>query len=335
MAVFKIFPTKDNFISSYYPNKNYGRDEILELSSGDNISRILIMFPQNEINSILDNITGSFNSNLKLYYSNAENILEDYIINITPLSQSWIMGTGRSGDEPNPQNGSCWNYPDINNTNITWSITEPDNIYKYTQSFSYQDYKDIDCDITNIIEGWYSSSIDNNGLLIKFPQNIESSSFNSKIKYFSIDTHTIYPPHIEIYWNDISYSSSLSLISSSFITNITNLNKEYSEGENYTFRIKSRDMYPARIFQTSSLYLNTKILPEESYWCLKDIKTEEIVINYHNIGTKIGADNNGNYFNINFNGLQPERYYQIIIKTILNNNTIIIDEKSNYFKLIR
>lgn len=81
--------------------------------------------------------------------------------------------------------------------------------------------------------------------------------------------------------------------------------------------------------------MNNKILPEESWWCLKDVKTEEIVINYHDIGTKIGADNNGNYFYLDFNGLQPERYYQILIKTIINDETIIIDNKSNYFKLIR
>jgi hypothetical protein len=333
MAVFKIFPIKDNFISSLYPNKNYGRDEVLEISTGNNISRILMLFSNTEINNIIDNISGSFNSNLKLYYSNAVNIPENYIINISPISQSWVMGTGRSGDEPNPQNGSCWDYSDINN-NVIWNGFEYDSIFQSTQSFSYQDSKDINCDITNIVEDWYSSSVINNGLLVKFPQNLESSS-NSTIKYFSIDTHTIYPPHIEIYWSDVLYSSSLSIVNNNFKSVITNLKKEYSEHENFTFRIKNRDEYPIRNFQTSSLYLNSKILPEESYWCLKDVKTKEIIIDYHNIGTKIGADNNGNYFNINFNGLQPERYYQIVIKTIINNNIIIIDDNSNYFKLIR
>jgi hypothetical protein len=36
------------------------------------------------------------------------------------------------------------------------------------------------------------------------------------------------------------------------------------------------------------------------------------------------------------NGLEPERYYQIIIKTILSNgDTIIIEDPLNYFKVIR
>lgn len=334
MAVYKIFPEKDNYISSINPKNNYGRDEILELSSGNNISRILMKFPQEELLDIIDKSSGSFQSNLKMYLAGGYYPVE-FDVNITPLSQSWDMGTGRDKDIPNPQNGSCWDQP--LNISSSWDYwdTMP-NIYKISQSFNYNTFKDINKDVTSIVEGWYSGDMNNNGFLIKFPQDLESSSFGYYIQYFSIDTHTIYPPQLEIYWNDVNYSSSLSIINSSnFITKISNLQKEYTEGEKYKFIIKNRDLYPTRNFQTSSLYLNNKILPEESWWCLKDIKTEEIVINYHDIGTKIGADNNGNYFYLDFNGLQPERYYQILIKTIINNETIIIDNKSNYFKLIR
>ena len=49
MAVIKLFPQKDNYITQLNPNNNYGRDEILEISSGDNISRILMKFDSNEI----------------------------------------------------------------------------------------------------------------------------------------------------------------------------------------------------------------------------------------------------------------------------------------------
>ena len=33
MAVYKIFPEKDTFISSYRSTQNFGRDEILEISN--------------------------------------------------------------------------------------------------------------------------------------------------------------------------------------------------------------------------------------------------------------------------------------------------------------
>jgi hypothetical protein len=36
------------------------------------------------------------------------------------------------------------------------------------------------------------------------------------------------------------------------------------------------------------------------------------------------------------NGLEPERYYQILIKTVLSNGeTVVIDDPSNYFKIVR
>lgn len=337
MAVIKIFPEKDTYIDQSHPNDNFGRDEILEIKTGgidDTISRILIKFNSNELNNIINNISSSYESNLKLYIAKLENIIDNYQISIHPLSQSWVMGTGRNMDNPNPRNGACWNYVDINNQLL--GINDYYNQYVTSQSFSYQDNKDINCDVTNIVNEWISGSIINEGFIIKFTNNLETSSLGIINKYFSIDTHTIYPPCLEIYYNDITYNSSLTgLNNNQFITNISNIKKEFKEGSTYKFIIKSRDQYPIRNFQTSSLYLNIKILPQESYWALKDVKTEEIIIDYHNIGTKIGADNKGNYFNLNFNGLQPERYYQILIKTKINDEIIIIDNKNNYFKLIR
>jgi hypothetical protein len=246
------------------------------------------------------------------------------------------MGTGKKRDSPNPQNGSCWSSPNIN-TNITWGEWDLlDDNYKLSQSFSYINSKDIKCDVTDIVNGWYDGSIDNFGFLLKFPQIVENEDISYFAKFFSIDTHTIYPPHIEIYWDDTTFNSSLNVINNSdFVTTITNLQSEFTEGEKYKFRIKNRDKYPVRSFQTSSLYLNNKILPENTLWALKDVKTEEIVIDYNNLGTRVGADNKGNYFNLDLNGLQPERYYQILFKSEIENEIIIIDDKKSYFKLVR
>lgn len=331
MAVYKLFPLKDNFISSIHPTSNYGRDEILEVSS--DISRILIQFDQNEINELINSIGDNFTTNLRLFTAYSSYIPQDYNIEIYPLSQSWIMGTGRQGDLPNPQNGSSWNYSNPIYTSSYWNGGSFITSSMVTQSFNYQTPKDINCDITDIILNWNSGSYENNGLLIKHNDLNESQSI--LLKFFSLDTHTIYPPHLEFKWNDCSYSSSLPLVNDNFKLSLINNKKELQENSVYKFRIKCRDLFPIRNFQTSSLYLNTKILPSGSYWGLKDVKTEEIIIDYDDIGTKIGADDNGNYFNLYCNGLQPERYYQFVFKIKHNNNVIIIDDKDNYFKLIR
>jgi hypothetical protein len=35
------------------------------------------------------------------------------------------------------------------------------------------------------------------------------------------------------------------------------------------------------------------------------------------------------------NGLEPERYYQIMIKTIIGAQTLVFENPGNYFKLVR
>jgi hypothetical protein len=332
MAIYKLFPEKDTFISKTLSTQNFGRDEILEISNeteltslNADVKRSLIQFETSQINNILNNIvSGSYQSSLRLFLAKAT-IPSNHTIYAYPLSQSWNMGLGKSSDNPITTQGVTWNTSPTYNTN-----------YSGSQSFIYTDNKDINLDITSIVEQWQSGSIENNGIILKHSSSIEDSSTPIITRFFSMDTHTIYPPHLEFKWDDSLYSSSLTEITdSSFVSNISNNKSEFEENTIYKFRVKSRDKYPARSFQTSSVYLDTKALPETSYWALKDVKTEEMVIDFDVNYTKISCDNISNYFKVYMNGLEPERYYQILIKTILSDETIIIDDKLNYFKVVR
>ena len=61
MAVYKIFPTKDASIYSYYPTKNAGLDEILDISlyksieDNGEVSRALLAFSNTEVSDLLTN----------------------------------------------------------------------------------------------------------------------------------------------------------------------------------------------------------------------------------------------------------------------------------------
>jgi hypothetical protein len=81
--------------------------------------------------------------------------------------------------------------------------------------------------------------------------------------------------------------------------------------------------------------LNNKVLPTTSYWSIKDLDTEETIIDFDTTYTKISADSQGNYFNVYMNGLQPERYYQLLIKTVLTNKEVLVLSQDYYFKVIR
>ena len=260
------------------------------------------------------------------------------------------MGVGRAANVPSTTNGVSWKYKNtISGSIFTSSVANATNAYNgsnigggswwtgsnliATQSFNYITNKDIELDITNAI----SSSYYQNGFIIKHSSSLEfftSSAF--ELKYFSTDTHTIYPPCLEFRWNDFSYSTgSLTTVQSDNISiSLTNNKGEFQEDSINRFRVNVRDKYPTRTFQTSSLYLNNKLLTTSSYYAVKDIKTEEFVIDFDTTFTKLSADSSGNYFDLHMNGLQPERYYNIIIKSTVSGSTIV-HEDNNYFKVIR
>jgi hypothetical protein len=365
MAVYKIFPEKTATLYSYYPTTNTGLDEIIELSTyytitGTNeVSRGLIKFPTNQINDLITNkVTNKvFDVYLKLYLANASSLPLNYILYCHPISGSWDMGIGKLGNLPITTDGVSWQFRNtISGSN--WFSSFPANttgsyrsgstaggglwytssIYQSTQSFTNITSKDIELKVTNVVNAWYSSSITNEGFIIKHDSSLEFTTASKfETKYFSGNTHTIYPPCLEIRWDDSSYNTgSLSTITSDlFITTLGNNKGEYQQDSVQRFRVNVRDKYPARTFQTSSVYLNNKALPSSSYWSIKDLNTEEIVVDYDTSYTKISCDSNGNYFDVYMNGLEPERYYKILLKTILSNGETIISDNNHYFKVVR
>ena len=353
MAVYKIFPEKDAFILSQYPAQNTGRDEVLEVSNYNGINvlssaqgdlpavtRALIQFKTADINNVVNNIiTGSaFQSKFNLYLASAENAPLDYTLEVYPISGAWDMGTGKVSDVPKTTDGCSWGWRGESGSNA-WTTAGGD---WYTdksgssQTFLYTSDKDISMDVTNMVKLWNSSSIDNHGLILKHSSSIEFSSSFVETNYFSVDTHTIYPPELEFRWDDSSYATPLTAVTSSdFVISFTNVKEEFEDTAIYDFRVKARDTYPARTFQTSSVYLNAKALPTSSYWGLKDIKTNEMVVDFDTSYTKLSADSGSNYFKVYMDGLEPERYYQLMIKTIVGDETLIIENKDNYFKVVR
>ena len=389
MAIYKLFSEQDTFIRSQYPSQNNGRDEVLEISNINGISvlssaqgdlpavnRSLIQFKNASISDIVTNTiaTSSYDVNLRLYLATAGNLPLDYTVEAYPISQSWIMGTGKVDDEPKTDNGCSWTFTGASGSNPwktsgfanyvtasfsgsgtgggTWytgSTGTFDGVLlstKSSQSFDYTSDKDINMPVTDTIRLWLTGSaqnIENNGFILKLDDTIEYGTDYVDVNYFSMDTHTIYPPALEFKWDDssvddyyITGSGTGSIVTSSaFISKFTNLKSTFEDSMVYDFEVKSRDTYPARSFQTSSVYLNTKLLPTSSYWALKDAKTGEMVIDFDTNYTKLSIDSSSNYFRVYMNGLEPERYYQLMVKTVVGSETIVIDNDTDYFKVVR
>jgi len=371
MAVYKIFPTKDATIYSLYPDRNTGLDEIIETSTSivnasalPQTSRFLVQFSSTEINDIITNkISGS---NWKAYFrgflAELEGLNLDTQLEFYPVSGSWGMGTGKYNYSPEVQNGVSWGWRSYYNnnawatsgfsTNVTasYSGTLGGGNWYYsssnssvlpifsTQSFTYTDSGDINTDITNMVKAWYSGSIVNNGFIAKQAvEFIDNESYENKMQFFSRDTHTIYPPQLEFRWRDYIFNTGSSTNTILTTTNATVALDEnpgifYPESIN-KFRVNSRPTYPARSFQTASYFTKNYYLPTSSYYSIKDLGTNEVVIDFDNQYTQLSADEQGSYFTLYMNGLEPERYYKILIKTVINGSTLIFDD-NYYFKII-
>jgi len=367
MAVYKIFASADASLYSSQPARNTGLDEILEVSVKnsnqplnyfvdpvpsepllqDDLRRSLILFSQQDLDKIKTFRTGSWKTNLRLYLANAENLTTSYSLEIREVSDNWTMGTGKLSDNPQTRNGVCW-YSTGSFTTATNNWTNPQyyltpgggswTLNYATQSFGYKDSKDIDVNITNIATSWFLGT-GNYGVIVKHPQSIENNSGSYiGLSFFSVDTHTIYPPTIEMKWDDSSFSTgSLSVINNTnTVVTLANNTNVYKYGtDKFKFRINARDKYPTRVFTTSSLYTTNKALPQTSYWALQDVKTEDMVINFDTSYTKISCDSTSSYFNMYMNGLEPERYYKVLIRTDLADGESWEVDNNLIFKVVR
>jgi len=317
--------------------------------------------------------TGStaISASLRSFIANAEGVVMQSDLYVYPVSGSWNNGSGEFLDNPHTTNGVSWEFRSNSGSNAwttesfaenvtgsyisaspgggTWYTASSDTnlTLEVSQSFNLRTEKDININVTDIVKTWYSSSksiagtytnIENNGFLLKWSDDIEFDSNLStqpNMQFYSVDTNTIYPPQLEIKWRDFVYNTgSLPVINTPdlFVAVDNNQGIFYSESIN-NFRLNVRPEFPVRTFQTASLYTTNHALPTSSYYAIKDLDTNEFIIDFDTEFTQISCDESGSYFTIYMNGLEPERYYEILIQTTINGNTIVKDDQY-YFKVV-
>ena len=333
-------------------------------------SRILIKFKDDDIKDTISDVVGhtKFNDEtssltLKLYSTEHKNLSTPLTLETFAISQSWDEGTGRFSNIPISSNGSSWIHRDNSTTKTKWttssftagtsgSINAPGIIegggtwYTGTafgsQSFSKNQTLNTDIDVTNIVTFFSASlfaggTIENQGFIVKQVDSVETNTSNSfgELKYFSSDTHTIYPPKLCFKWDDSTHTYQSSAKQSGDLSVSLYRNRgEYNQNDVAKFRVHVRDKYPTRQFTSTSNYLNTGYFTTSSYYSIRDAHTEEEVIPFDDTFTKMSSDAEGMYFNIYMKSLQPERYYRLLFKHTNHDGTSIYDEK-HHFKVIR
>jgi len=360
MAIIRIYPDRDTFISTELPTANSGKDEILEIGGYPDISeqgqtlRTLISFPTQEIVDTVENTTGEWKASLGMYLATAYELPTNYTVKVSPLSRTWDVGIGKYGDSPVNISGTSWTYRKAGGSNLWVSgsfITNETASYKvgqegggtwfdnYTvsQSRGITDNHDLNIDVTNSIKAFISGTIENNGFIIKLDDSLESQTTSSiLLKYYGGDSNTIFPPFLQIGWDDSTFStgSLTELTGSQYLVEVINNRGKYKDEGKVRFRLSCRPKYLQRTFTTTSPYLQNWYLPEGSTWGIKDENSEERVIDFDTQHTRISCDSEGNFFDLHLGGLQPERYYRVLIKTGINGDTTLLETKAT-FKVTR
>ena len=381
MAVYKLFPIKDASIYSFYPFMNSGIDAVNQISNlnisvdtSPQVARIITEFSQEEIEDTINNkISGSqWTANFRQFIATAQGIVESMFVEVYPAGSYWWNGSGMYLDVPMTTDGCSWSSPAFEGSNLRWPMSGSDAAgnqvtgsynpnfspvgggtwfpdYVASQSFDTRSDKDLNIEVKEIVDKWYSSSIvypstsslPNYGFLTKFESAAEFNSnpqIQPVMQFYSVDTNTIYPPQLEFKWVD--YQTVLTGSATGSILNTTNIVSSLAENPGkFTpqgvnrFRFNVAPKYPPRVWTTSSLYTSVNYLPTESYYGVKDLDTNEFVIDFDETYTKLSSDSQGNYFDLYMNGLEPERYYKILVKTKLKGSTMVLDD-NYYFKVV-
>ena len=348
------------------------------------VSRILMKFDYSYISkSIQDGIIPSdAKFFLNLYDASSTELATESTLWAYIVTGSWNGGTGRLDRDPTISDGASWKYRDNDTTETQWvtgSDTQGGTWFTsslnsgWNVSSSYDlvyETQDIRMDVTDLVNNHiYSSSVfGNQGFIIKRENVATSQSAHSifdpttatgsaeydtsilgNLKFFSRETHTIYPPKLEVMWDDSSWNTgSLSELNATELDRLTvyfqNIKPEYKEKSKVKFRLVGRELYPTRGFDTTPAALTIKTLPSGSraltqgtYYSVKDAETEEVIIPF-STGSIVSCDSQGNYFNVWMDGFQPERHYKFEIKVVsgsgADESSIVYDDGYE-FKVVR
>ena len=322
------------------------------------------------INNRIKPVTSTWDVDLRAYIATAQGVVESTDLEVHPVAQFWFNGTGTYLDVPQTTDGCSWTSPNFADSGVPWSGSGSDStnhyvtssfnsefatqgggawyysgsdgtLYAVTQSFDTRTTKDLKVNAKVVVEDWYSGSFSNNGFIVKWEDSVEfntNTQIQPVMQFYSLDTNTIYPPQLEFKWKD--FSTNLTGSATASIVDTTNLVSSLAENPGYfttdsvnRFRLNVAPKYPTRIFSTGSLFTQVRYLPTASYYAIKDLDTNEYVIDYDDTFTQLSADEKGNHFTIYMNGLEPERYYKICVKTNINGSTLILDD-NYYFKVV-
>ena len=330
-----VTASKDASIYLQQPSQNTGLDEILEVSktyygSLKDIAHSVIKFETTPLSqSIASGEVTMSSADMILRECESSEIPIDYTIYAYAVTQSWEMGIGTRFDDITTD-GVSWNSVRTGQDWLSLSEHSSDTTGSFngkggtwftgsfsTQSFSYES-SDIEMDVKVTLDEWISGSLPNEGFILKHDTSLENDTNDyGQLKFFSKETNTIYQPKLRIGWDDSSFStgSLTELTADDIHVTFKRLKTRYKRGSKPQIRVFGREKYPLKTYTNEYSYTDVYFLPSTTYYQVKDVLTDEIIIPFNDDYTKVSCDANGNYFKLDLTNWEYNRDYYIQIKT--------------------
>lgn len=324
-----IVPLQDASIYEQFPQRNTGADEIIEVGKSREASGSIRGLIQFDVSKFTAPIGSEFFLNLRI--ANAAKFQRNQIVEFYVVSESWDEGTGfLAQDLKNPQDGATW----INRiSNATWefanatsSLGGSTGSLVTTSSFDWKP-TDIRLNVTALVRDWIASgsftgseggTLDN-GLLIKIPTADEANvAVSTNIRFFSRNTHTIYPPTLEAVWNtqtmSVAPNCGLTAAPEEIEIFVKNLRPEMTSGSTHRIRFGARGSNIVKSFTNSARFQGGFFLPSGSHIGVQDAATNTFIVPF-DTGSLLSADNTGSYFDLKIENMYINRTYNILVQT--------------------
>ncbi len=206
---YKLYIDKDTYLNSRFYNRNYGAEQVLEISANTiygarEIQRALLQLNLGSLSSVKNsNLFPQSLSGINSAYlvlkncDHADAYMEDSTVYLYPVTGTWVAGRGIG--KTYADNGFA-NYLNRTRTDA-WTTSGGDFIMSNTayNSSCYFEYGNEDgvFDITNLVKAWDNGSLTNNGIVLRLDTPSESGTANYGFKkFYSESTHTDYYPYI-------------------------------------------------------------------------------------------------------------------------------------------
>lgn len=221
--IYRIFPSKDTFITNYVLNSvprtgsNFGACEILHLfkvagisgsvgyNSSASLARILTQFDISEFQQLFSDGTAlqaSSSFYLKLTDTQHDQTLPtSFDVEVQAVSEAWDEGRGFDVDGFTDKGYANWVK---SRSNVYWAVTGSSGTGPIKTQHFDSGHENLEIDVTDIVAQWLTGSITNNGFLVKLSSSQENDNLDYYIKMFH-GRETFFKdkrPYLEMRWND-------------------------------------------------------------------------------------------------------------------------------------